>query len=83
MFALSEVGAAISGRMRRGLSFCGTGRKPLDLLSAGSQLLPQGRVVHQLCPTVSRDGKYLFFLRNTPDGFSPHWVGASVIDEYR
>jgi Tol biopolymer transport system component len=39
--------------------------------------------VNELCPTVSRDGKYLFFLRNTPDGFSPHWVSASVIDEYR
>jgi len=39
--------------------------------------------VNELCPTVSRDGKYLFFLRNTPGGFSPHWVSASVIDEYR
>ena len=39
--------------------------------------------VNELCPTVSRDGKYLFFLRNTPDGFSPHWVSASIIDEYR
>jgi hypothetical protein len=39
--------------------------------------------VNELCPTVSRDGKYLFFLRNTPDGLSPHWVSASVIDEYR
>jgi hypothetical protein len=39
--------------------------------------------VNQICPTVSRDGKYLFFLRNTRDGFSPHWVSASVIDEYR
>jgi hypothetical protein len=39
--------------------------------------------VHELCPTVSRDGKYLFFLRNTPDGSSPHWVSARVIDEYR
>ena len=39
--------------------------------------------VNELCPTVSRDGKHHFFLRNTPDGFSPHWVSASVIDEYR
>ena len=39
--------------------------------------------VHELCPTVSRDGKYLFFLRNTPDGLSPHWVSASIINEYR
>jgi len=39
--------------------------------------------VNELCPTVSRDGKYLFFLRNTRDGLSPHWVSASVIDEYR
>jgi Tol biopolymer transport system component len=37
--------------------------------------------VNELCPTVSRDGKYLFFLRNTRDGFTPHWVSASVIDE--
>lgn len=39
--------------------------------------------VNDLCATVSRDGKYLFFLRNTPDGLGPHWVSASVIDDYR
>jgi WD40-like Beta Propeller Repeat len=39
--------------------------------------------VNELCATVSLDGKYLFFLRNTRYGFSPHWVKASIIDKYR
>jgi hypothetical protein len=39
--------------------------------------------VDELCATVSRDGKYLFFLRNTSQGFSPHWISSSVIDKYR
>jgi Tol biopolymer transport system component len=38
---------------------------------------------HELCPTVSRDGKYLFFLRSTQDGYTPHWVSARIIEEYR
>jgi Tol biopolymer transport system component len=39
--------------------------------------------VNELCATVSRDGKYLFFLRNTRDGFSSHWVSSNIIDKYR
>ncbi len=34
---------------------------------------------HQLCPFVSRDGKYLFFTSNQ----DIHWVSAGIIDSYR
>jgi hypothetical protein len=49
--------------------------KSMDKLNRGG--------VHEICPFVSRDGKYLFFLRNTREGLSPHWVSAGVIDDYR
>ena len=34
---------------------------------------------HQLCPFVTRDGKYLFYTSNR----DIYWVSASVIDQYR
>ncbi len=34
---------------------------------------------HELCPFVSRDGKYLFFTR---DG-DIYWVSAAIIDRLR
>ena len=43
--------------------------------------------VHDMNPNVTRDGKYLFFLRNTWgdnwDGLSTHWVSAKIIDKYK
>ncbi len=39
--------------------------------------------LHDMCATVTRDGRYLFFLRTTSKGLSAHWVSARVIDEYR
>jgi len=39
--------------------------------------------VHEIGANVTRDGKYLFFLRNTRDGLSAHWVSSDVIDNYR
>ena len=39
--------------------------------------------VHETAANVTRDGKYLFFLRNTKAGLSAHWVSAKVIDNYR
>jgi hypothetical protein len=43
--------------------------------------------VHEMNPNVTRDGKYLFFLRNTWgdgwDGLSTHWVSAEIIDSYK
>ncbi|MEE9442077.1 MAG: hypothetical protein V3V99_05360 [candidate division Zixibacteria bacterium] len=43
--------------------------------------------VHEMNPNVTRDGKYLFFLRNTWgnnwDGSSTHWVSARIIDRYK
>lgn len=41
------------------------------------------RNTHEIAATVTRDGQYLFFLRNTKDGLSAHWVSSRVIDNYR
>ena len=38
---------------------------------------------NEACPNVTRDGKYLFYLSNTKEGFSAHWVSASILDKYR
>lgn len=43
--------------------------------------------VHEMNPNVTRDGKYLFFLRNSWgdnwEGLSTHWVSAKIIEKYR
>lgn len=39
--------------------------------------------VHEIAANVTRDGEYLFFLRNTNGGLSAHWVSSRVIDNYR
>lgn len=36
-----------------------------------------------LCPIVTHDGKYLFFLHNVGDKILPYWVDASFIEELR
>ncbi len=41
------------------------------------------RYVHEVGANVTRDGKYLFFLRNTGAGLSAHWVSSAVIYKYR
>lgn len=35
------------------------------------------------CATVSADGRYLFFTRNTPDGGDIYWVSAGIIERFR
>lgn len=40
---------------------------------------PINNEFHQLCPFVSKDGKYLFFTSNK----DIYWVDASIIDRYR
>jgi len=49
--------------------------KSMDKLNRGG--------VNEVCPSVSRDGKYFFFLRSTRDGLSSYWVSARVLDDYR
>ncbi|UCD73838.1 MAG: PD40 domain-containing protein [Phycisphaerales bacterium] len=39
--------------------------------------------VHELCPVVSHDGRYLFFLRNLQGDLRPHWVSTSVFLDLR
>ncbi|HOP08312.1 MAG TPA: hypothetical protein PLF13_13615 [candidate division Zixibacteria bacterium] len=39
--------------------------------------------INETAPNVTRDGKYLFFLSNTANGLSAHWVSTAVIDRYR
>lgn len=34
--------------------------------------------VHELCPVVSHDGRFLFFIRNVEGDLRLHWVAASV-----
>ncbi|MCP4706777.1 MAG: VCBS repeat-containing protein, partial [candidate division Zixibacteria bacterium] len=38
---------------------------------------------HEIGANVTRDGKYLFFLRSTYQGLSAHWVSADIINKYR
>jgi hypothetical protein len=38
---------------------------------------------HELCPVVTPDGKYLFFLRNAGGILRPHWVDALIIEDLR
>ena len=40
--------------------------------------------VHELCPQVTPDGKYLFFIRNDSKGeLRPFWVDARIIEDLR
>jgi hypothetical protein len=39
---------------------------------------------HEMCANVTRDGQYLFFLKDAEGaGTAPHWVSADVINNYR
>lgn len=38
---------------------------------------------HELCPVITPDGKYLFFLSMRNNASLPYWVDAKIIDEYR
>ena len=38
---------------------------------------------HELYANVSPDGSYIMFLKSTWDGLLPHWVDASIIDNYK
>jgi Tol biopolymer transport system component len=38
---------------------------------------------HELCPYVSPDGEYLFFIRNVEGDLKPHWVRSTVFLEDR
>jgi len=38
---------------------------------------------HELCPVVSPDGEYLFFIRNVDGDLKPHWVRSSVFLDLR
>ena len=38
---------------------------------------------HELYANVSPDGRFIMFLKSTWDGLLPHWVDASIIDNYR
>lgn len=38
---------------------------------------------HELCPVVTHDGKYLFFLSMRNNYSLPYWVDAKIIDDYR
>lgn len=37
----------------------------------------------QLCPNVTPDAKYLFYICQTPKGNTAFWVSAKIIEEYR
>ena len=40
--------------------------------------------LHELCPNVTPDGKYLFFNRNGEDGdLKVFWVDAKIIEELK
>ena len=38
---------------------------------------------HELYANVSPDGRFIMFLKSTWDGLMPHWVDASIIENYR
>jgi hypothetical protein len=38
---------------------------------------------HELCPVVSPDGQYLFFIRNVDGDLKPHWVRSAVFTDLR
>jgi hypothetical protein len=38
---------------------------------------------HELCPNVTRDGRFLFFMSFRSGESKPYWVSADVINEYR
>jgi len=38
---------------------------------------------HELCPHLSPDGLYLFFISTRTGRFKPFWVSADIIDDYR
>jgi hypothetical protein len=38
---------------------------------------------HELYANVSPDGRFIMFLKMTWDGLLPHWVDASIIENYR
>ena len=38
---------------------------------------------HELCPNVTRDGRFLFFMSFRSGESKPYWVSAEVIDQYR
>ena len=40
--------------------------------------------LHELCPQVTPDGNYLFFIRNDNRGeLRPFWVAAKIIEELK
>lgn len=38
---------------------------------------------HELCPNVTKDGLYLFFMSMRTGRSKPYWVSASIIENYR
>jgi len=44
---------------------------------------PVNTPVHEICPVVSPNGEYLFFLRNVDGDLKPHWVRSSVFLDLR
>jgi hypothetical protein len=39
--------------------------------------------MHELCPVVTPDGKYLFFLKSVSGILRPHWVDTAIIEDLR
>jgi hypothetical protein len=38
---------------------------------------------HEVCPHLSPDGLYLFFISSRSGKFKPYWVSADIIDDYK
>ena len=85
LFARDErTGSSLSGRITRDLfiSF----RLQGDAWSEAVELGPGINVpgVEDICPMVSPDGKYLFFVSRRIDGaFRAFWVDAGVVEDLR
>jgi len=62
------------------VSFPGPEGGWLDAIALGDGV---NTSMHELCPVVTHDGEYLFFIRNVEGELKPHWVRSTVFLELR
>lgn len=75
----SRINIDISGYADLYISF----KKPDGSWSTAKNMDIINTDLHELCPLVTLDNNYLFFLSNRNNELLPYWISSQVIDNYR